>query len=343
MQDRTDTPRITDAPVTWGILGAGKIARQFTTELVKLPAASVVGVASRQPETSARFAREFAAHDAPRAFESFEALCADPGIDVVYIATPTATHADMARLALESGKAVLCEKPFCRNAEEAEAVFALARSRGLFAMEAMWLRFNPLIRKAKALLDEGAIGDLRTMTVELGYAKGAEASGTAAEGRGARLAFGCYGASLALYLFGAPTASSLRVIRSGTGAEDSMALMLEYPELTATIQTSEWATLSNDVRLMGRRGSIVITAPFIDTTALEVTRLDQLGQRSLTDKLLARLGKERNPFADPGLRGSGFRGEADEVMQCLRAGALESALMPPSETIAVHRILQTSD
>lgn len=322
-------------------MGTGTIARQFTDQLVRLPDARLVGVASRDRAKAESFVAGCRHAPPPLAHDSYAALCAAPGIDAIYIATPTASHATLARMALEAGKPVLCEKPFCRNAQEAAEIFALARERGLFVMEAMWMRFNPLIQKTRTLIAEGAIGPVRSMQVDLGYAKPPQASGQAAQGRGARLAFGCYGVSLALYLFGAPRDSALHLVHGPQQIEDTMALTLEYPGHVVSIHASEGATLSNTARLQGQRGQITIAAPFIDTTALEVVSLDALARRSPLQRVASRLGLRANPFHDDSLRGAGFRGEAAEVMRCLRAGLIESPVMPQSDTLLAHRLLQT--
>ncbi|WP_299938854.1 Gfo/Idh/MocA family oxidoreductase [uncultured Pelagimonas sp.] len=329
--------------LSWGILGTGKIARQFADELITLPSARLAGVASRTAANAAEFVQQFGDGIDAKAYESYAALCADPEIDLVYIATPTGSHAELCRMALMADKAVLCEKPFCSNAAEAAEIFALAKARGLFVMEAMWMRFNPLIQKAKRLLEEGAIGDVRTLHAELGYAKNADVLGQASEGRGARLAFGCYGASLAVFLFGAPLSSSLHVVRTETGAEDSVALVLEYPSLVVSLLFSEWATLGNEVRIRGRGGNLVIGDPFINATSLQLTSFERLQQRSVREKLEDRLRRlfGRDRAGDVSCFNAGFREEAEETMRCMHAGLLESPKMPHAETLLVHRLLET--
>ncbi len=124
----------------WGILGTGGIARSFASDLRLTDSGVVVAVGSRSQAAADRFADEFGI--ASR-HASYESLVADPDVDVIYVATPHPMHRDNAILALRAGKHVLVEKPFTMNAAEAREVVAVARERGLFAMEAMWTRFLP--------------------------------------------------------------------------------------------------------------------------------------------------------------------------------------------------------
>ncbi len=89
-----------------------------------------------------------------------DALAADPDVDAVYVSTPHPFHKDNSILLLEQGKAVLCEKPFTMNAEQAQTVIGVARKQGMFLMEAMWTRYIPAVVRARELIAEGAIGDV---------------------------------------------------------------------------------------------------------------------------------------------------------------------------------------
>ena len=115
---------MTTSSPAWGILGTGGIAAAMTRDL-QLDGHTVAAVGSRTPEAAARFA---AAHAIPRSHGSYEELVADPGVDVVYIATPHPQHAPNALLALAAGKHVLVEKPFTMDQREAQQI---ARLRSL--------------------------------------------------------------------------------------------------------------------------------------------------------------------------------------------------------------------
>ncbi|MEN3311132.1 MAG: hypothetical protein V7645_461, partial [Actinomycetota bacterium] len=129
-------------PLGWGLIGTGGIAQTFAADLMFSDSGRAAAVGSRRMHSANRFADEF---EIPNRHASYEALVADPEVDVVYVATPHPMHHANALLALHAGKPVLVEKAFTMNAAEAEELVAVARAEGLFLMEAMWTRFLPHI------------------------------------------------------------------------------------------------------------------------------------------------------------------------------------------------------
>src|SRR5690606_35486121 len=115
----------------WGILSTGKIARRFAQSLASSRHGELVAVASRTAEAAERFASEF---NVPRFHAGYEALLADPGVDVVYIATPHPMHAGWAIRAADAGKHIVCEKPLTMNCAEAVRVIEAARRNDVFLM-----------------------------------------------------------------------------------------------------------------------------------------------------------------------------------------------------------------
>jgi predicted dehydrogenase len=144
-----DTP-----PVRWGILGTGGMARVFTEDLLRCPGHRVNAVGSRAPGPASAFAR---AYGIEQAYGSYRELASDENLDIVYVATPQSHHLATARLCIEAGRAVLVEKPFAMTAAQARDLVGEARQAGVFAVEAMWMRFNPVVREAVRLVREGAI------------------------------------------------------------------------------------------------------------------------------------------------------------------------------------------
>src|SRR5215212_7784317 len=126
----------------WGILGTGRIAGVFAEGLRSVGDTELVAVGSRTAAAAQAFGQRFAV---ARCHASYAALANDPDVDVIYVATPHTLHKDNTLLCLAAGKPVLCEKPFAINAGEAAEMIAAARERGLFLMEAMWMRFLPHI------------------------------------------------------------------------------------------------------------------------------------------------------------------------------------------------------
>ena len=148
--------------VRWGILATGLIARLFTSDLV-LRGHKVAAVGSRSRQTAERFAAKFGIS---KAHGSYEALVADPEVDIVYVATPHPLHAPNAIAALEAGKHVLVEKPFTMNAAEAQKVMDLAERKGLLALEAMWTRFLPHMLRIREIVASGILGEIRSIVAD---------------------------------------------------------------------------------------------------------------------------------------------------------------------------------
>ena len=126
--------------IRWGIAATGGIAQRFAVGLAETDDAETVAVASRTAERAEEFGAEF---DIPHRHASYEALAADPDVDIVYVASPHSRHEADTLLFLEAGKHVLCEKPFALNEAQARRMVDSARERNLFVMEAIWSRFLP--------------------------------------------------------------------------------------------------------------------------------------------------------------------------------------------------------
>ena len=146
----------------WGILGTGGIARQFTQDLL-LAGHTVTAIGSRTRENAERFAVLF---ELPAAHASYEALVADPSVDLIYVATPHPFHYPNAMLALEAGKHVLVEKPFTLNAAQAQHLVTHAADNGLLILEAMWTRWLPHMARLREIVAAGTIGELRSMSAD---------------------------------------------------------------------------------------------------------------------------------------------------------------------------------
>jgi len=159
-------PDPSDVPaLRWGVLGTGWIAERFVRALRASTTQQVVAVGSRSQASADRFARAAGvgtAHGSP------EALVADPGVDVIYVATPHQAHRAGALLAIDAGKHVLVEKPLGLDAAQAEEVAAAAAAAGVFCMEAMWTLLLPRLDVVRQVLEQGLLGDVRTVLADHG-------------------------------------------------------------------------------------------------------------------------------------------------------------------------------
>ncbi|MFG2118341.1 Gfo/Idh/MocA family protein [Streptomyces sp. NPDC048710] len=312
--------------VRWGILATGGIAAAFAADLVDLPDAEIVAVASRSQESARAFAERFGV---TRAYGDWESLAADADIDVVYVATPHSAHRAAAGLCLAAGRNVLCEKAFTLNLREAEELVALAKEHDRFLMEAMWMYCNPLVRRLKALVAGGAIGEVRTVQADFGLAgpfPPAHRLRNPALGGGALLDLGVYPVSFAHLLLGEPDEVVARGVLSDEGVDLQTGALLSWESgALASVHCSIVGGTGVTASVTGSRGRIDIPSGFFHPDRF----------------VLHRDGRAPEEFtADPadGLRTS-LRHEAEEVMRALRAGEKESPLVPLAGSLAVMRTL----
>jgi predicted dehydrogenase len=309
--------------IRWGILGLGSIAHAFADALRYLPDARLVAVGSRAAESAALFGAQY---DVPRRYDSYEALAADPEVEMVYVATPHHLHEANTRLCLEAGKGVLCEKPFAINADEAARMIALARQKGRFLMEAMWSRFLPAMTRVRELVAEGALGEVRLVQANFGFHAPFDPSSrlfNPALGGGTLLDIGIYPVSFAVMLLGLPDAVSSQAHLGATGVDEQAGIVLRYADRRlAVLHTSFQVTTSNEAEIVGTAGRLRVHPRFHQAEALT----------------LYRPGEPELSIEAP-IVGNGYRYEAEEVHRCLRAGKLESDLMPLDETLAIMHLL----
>ncbi|OQA19429.1 MAG: 1,5-anhydro-D-fructose reductase [Chloroflexi bacterium ADurb.Bin360] len=337
----------------WGILGTGAIAQQFARGLRDLPDAQLVAVGSRTAESAERFGRAF---DVSHCHADYRALAEDPDVDVIYIGTPHPFHAENTLLCLRAGKAVLCEKPFALNAAEARMVIAEARTRRLFLMEAMWMRYLPAMVQVRRWLAEGVIGEVRMVVADFGFRAPFDPHSRLLDpalGGGALLDVGIYPVSLAFMVLGTPARVTGAAHLGVTGVDEQSAWIFEYPQgqlavLSAAVQT----TMPTEARILGTKGAIHIHAPMYRPERLTLTRkglpefpsrlpagIKSLGRTLGLNHLWKRLRRAGGSDYHFPLHGNGYNYEADEVAHCMREGRLESAIMPLDETLVIMETL----
>ncbi|MEV8564407.1 Gfo/Idh/MocA family oxidoreductase [Streptomyces sp. NPDC051322] len=312
--------------VRWGVLATGGIAAAFTADLQGMPDTEVVAVASRTLASAKGFAERF---DIPRAYGSWDELAADDEVDVVYVATPHSAHRAAAGLCLEAGRAVLCEKAFTLNAREAAELVGLARSRGSFLMEAMWMYCHPLLRRLVELVSDGAIGEIRTVQADFGLEGPFDAGHRLrdpAQGGGALLDLGVYPVSFAHLLLGEPDRVQADALLSAEGVDLNTGMLLGWDSgASALLSASVTADTPQTAAVSGTAGRIEFPRGFFQPERF----------------VLHRAGREPEEFTAEQAGGTlhGMQYEAAEVMRCLRAGETESPLVPLDGTLAVMRTL----
>lgn len=310
-------------PIRWGILSTGRIARLFAQGLTALDDAKLVAVGSRTVETANAFGDQFGV---PHRHASYSDLARDPEVDAIYVATPHPFHKANSIICLEAGKAVLCEKPFTINAHEAEAVIQVARNKRVFLMEAMWTRFIPIVAKAREWVAAGIIGEPRIVSADFGYRANINPQSrifNPALGGGALLDVGIYTISFASMIFGPNPVHIESLAHLGeTGVDEQAAVILGYEGgALALLSTAVCTSTPQEARIIGTEGKILLHPPFWKGTRATLQTSD----------------KEEN--LELPLKGNGYNYEAAEVSRCLRAGELESRIIPLNETIAIMKIM----
>jgi len=218
-------------PLRIGILGCANIAKPFTRDVGGSPAVRLDAVASRSAEKAAAFA---ATHGIARHFGGYEALLADSSLDAVYIPLPNTLHAEWAIAAARAGKHVLCEKPLATSLADAAAMFAAAREHGVILLEAYPYWFQPQTGDLVALLQGGAIGEVRSVQACFGFTiwnADTNIRMNAKLGGGALLDAGCYAASLIRLAMGtAPVRVSADATWAETGVDLNLTATLHYAD-----------------------------------------------------------------------------------------------------------------
>lgn len=330
-------------PVRWGVAGPGGIARKVVHDLVTVVDGGVLhAVGSRSLERAEAFAAELAPEDKVATYGSYRELFADPEVEAVYIATPHRQHAVLALQAIDAGKAVLVEKAFTCTLDGAQRVVDAARANGVFAMEAMWTRFQPAVVRVRDLIAQGAIGEVRSVRADLGLVVPFDPKHRLwdlRQGGGALLDLGVYPVSwVQMVLAGGANGATadqrrftdVRVsgLRGPNGADMDAALLLtSFDGRRGVAECSLRTRLPGTAEIRGGQGRIEIPPRFHHPQRIVVHPREGDG--------------EAEPVVEehPAL-GGGYAHQLIEVQECLAAGRTESAVMPLDDTLAVMDALE---
>ncbi len=312
-------------PIRWGILGTGRIAHAFATALMDTPGAVLAAVGSRSIHSARAFGLDFGA---PQSYGTYEALCEAPGIDIIYIGTPHPMHAQNAMMALEGGKAVLCEKPFTMNLREAEQVVALARAKKLFLMEAMWTRFMPALAEVKRIIDSGLLGVVSQVHADFGFAATRDPEHRVNKrelGGGALLDLGIYPLSISHALLGPVASLQAQAVLGESGVDLTTGWSMKHDSGAMSIcSCSLRARTPSELTVSGTLGSVRMNAMF-----------------HLADSVTLTLGDGIKRVIETPYLGNGYVHEAIEAGRCLREGLTESPHMLHDDTLALMGLMDT--
>jgi predicted dehydrogenase len=309
--------------VRWGVVGPGRIAAKVVADFVHVSGAEVVAVASRSAERAEAFAD---AHGIGRYHTSYRAIVEDESVDVLYISTPHPQHRAVALAALKAGKAVLVEKAFTVTPAATREIATAATDAGVFAMEAMWTRFQPAVVRMRELIAEGAIGDVRGVQGELGVNAPTDPLDryyNAAIGGGALFDLTVYPISFAQMVLGTPDTVAAHGTLDAAGVDIEEAVLLGWADgRTASLFCSLRCATPGQMRVYGTEGWIDVPPRFHHPDRFVLHRAG----RSPQEVTLPRTG-------------GGYAHELREVTDCISAGSKESAVMPLADTVAVQDVM----
>lgn len=308
----------------WAILGCGKIARKFCSDLKLLPNANLYAAASRDFLKAEEFAREFGF---ARAYGSYEEMVNDPRVDVVYIATPHSHHHEHAILCLEHKKAVLCEKAFAINRMEAAEMISCAQKNNSFLMEAFWTMFQPSFLQAMDILQSGELGKLKVVRSDFAFKAPCDPEKRLYNvklGGGSLLDIGIYPVFAALTSLGVPDNIKTFCDFSSTGAEESISMIFKYKGGEMANLTSSFAGYSpTQTEYWFEKGYMILNPRWFAPT--HVT--------------LWKEGEEKKSLTPGHSTGFGYQYEAAHVMECLGKGKIQSDRMSWQMSLDLMEIL----
>ena len=241
-----------------GIVGTGWIAEKAAITLAGLTMCEAYAVGSRTQEKADEFARKW---DVKKAYGSYAELMADPEVDLVYVGTPHSHHYDVTREALLAGKPCLVEKAFMANRRQAQEIIDLAHERKVFLAEAIWTRYQPVVKMVRELIADGRIGTPRLLTATLGYSMGEKPRIMRADlCGGALLDLGVYALNFVRMFFPADIVSiDSQCVKSKTGMDLTNAITLVLADgMLCNLQSSAACVGDNIGVIAGTDGNLII-------------------------------------------------------------------------------------
>jgi predicted dehydrogenase len=311
--------------IRWGILGCGKIANKFASDLRLVQDAELSAIASRDPVTANKFANE---HKPRFVFNNYEQLASSPHVDVIYIATPHGFHYEHALLCLKHNKPVLCEKALALNSKQVNEMIAYARSQKVFLMEAFWTKFLPQYDEVRSLINKGEIGEIKMIQADFGFRAPEPLAQRLYDpllGGGSLLDIGIYPVFLALSLLGKPIEIQAAMTPYPSGVDEQCAMTLKFPGNALAVLSSTFAADTPvEALIMGTKGRIHMRNRFHNAIGtLEIV-----------------CGKDESKQIQVHREeGYGYQFEARHVGECLRRGLTESPVMSHADSLQLMETL----
>ncbi len=305
--------------VKFAIMGAGKIAHKFAQACIGINE-YLYAIASRDLGRAMGFAERY---DLEKYYGSYQEMLQDDEVDCVYIATPMSEHYQNIYDCLMAGKHVLCEKSFTLNHKQAQTVCALAKQKGLFLMEAMWMRFLPTIQEVQQVIRDGLIGDIIEMesfiNMRLDFPLESRIYNPSLGG-GALLDVGVYPVHMANLILGIPDSFDSEVKFASTGVDIDEKITYLYPHTDATLYASVVKEDKKDTIIYGSKGYIHIPHFWGTEQALVFNNHHKI-IKEIEHKHLV----------------NGFEYEIFETVKCIKKKLVESPILPHQTTIEIMK------
>lgn len=310
-----------DNRIKWGIIGLGNIAHQFATDLLLIEDANLVAVASRDYDKANDFAAKY---NCPKAYDSYEAIFADKDVEIIYIATPHDSHAELTIKALENGKHVLCEKPLALSFEDAVLMIESSKKYNKFFMEAFWTRFLPAFQDVFAKVKNGEIGELTYLNADFTFCADLSVLNRLTDvkrGGGALFDIGVYPIFISYIMLGIPKEIIAKAKYHDTGVDVQTSIILQYENAQAILHTDLISSPSMKANICGTKGRAELNAPWFMSDGYSIIKEDQ-----------------EEKFILPNL-GKGYAHEAIECHKCLRNNQIESELWSHQNCLDLSEIV----
>ena len=309
--------------VLFGYIGPGNIACKFS-EALRGMNGYLRAIASRKIEKARKFQSEYGYE---HAYEGYEKLFNDDGVDCVYIATPHAFHYEQMLEAIAHGKHVLCEKSFTLNEAQARHVFTEAKKQGVFVMEAMWTRFLPVLSEVLEVVEKGGIGSLTRIEANFTFDVPINEENRLFNkrlGGGALLDIGIYPITLVNMLLGEPISFETTAEKHDTGVDIEHSITYYYDGVTAYMHASFKDDSTPKAIIEGTNGTIEMDY-FWEAEKAHIYNLEGA---------LVRTIHHPHPI-------NGFEYEISEVIHCIESGKKESRIVPHETTLSILRQMDT--
>ena len=306
--------------IKWGIIGLGKIAQKFANNLLLLDNAELEAVASRDLSKAEAFATSY---HSKKFYGSYEALLQDKFVDIVYIATPHNSHAQITILALEHKKAVLCEKPFAINKHQVFNMIEASKKNNTFLMEALWTRFLPAIKKIKSIVENGEIGEIKYLGADFSFNANPSIQRIYDKdlGGGSILDIGIYPIFLAYLILGLPDKIIAKAHFFESGADSQVSIIFDYKNAQAILFSSFNSNSKREAKISGTLGEIIIDSPWNEASSFSLVK-----------------GKDEEKFSLP-ILGTGFVHQIIECNESLQKNLTESPLWSHQNSLELMTLL----